>query len=712
MYHPTPTPALLDLLQRQPEARLQQIARTWGCPHVTAKGLYRFFTQNHLRFREHYNRFSEAFSGRELLLDLVQDFNLPVPVYPSDRVHRQELVRWGLIFPYPSDWPGTIPEGTQQWHWVMPLEIAVLCASDTMVERPSLPLLLGMLPEEKLNAIHARLELPPIPNYLERVLRICDRLLSPNFFQALFNDPDWYEHSYTLQVVLEWHGFCYQNELFSFAWGDETLRPLTARGQESTERQVASDLEACGLLFDFTPPPDPDPNAPPPPSTSPLMVLPEELRPAVWGMTRNNLEQSIQELLQELGGWAARRRALPRALPIEPVDQLKALSCLLESSDIPLKLGEDKNLTPSSQRHLQSLSSPDLHAGLPWAPLIRQGLLCQIFTEHEGVLGTSTQAPHLLDQDAAAWSRAVLKRWIEGESTRALDDALNLAMGLSHNWLKEIRATLPKSRAFSESVEAWWRFTDPHHLGPPPQALQRHLQRPMARPVPSWLFAQGLQSSHDVWCGFPRLTAQRQELEQELLLVESIMLTFRLLWLDMVSGLNPRRPYTRHELTLLTRETACLAVHLNLAAMLFDMSGNLFVPVRPPSFLMEGDCEALFQTLSNAILDEVLIPAGLANVQEDQRVLLYSSKIAVSTPSWYPHEARQNMLSRLTGLHEDELFNQAPLHTLRPVMMAAPPTPTSEKLWLGQSLSELKNALQGHQITALHTDHLDIRPKP
>ena len=153
---------LLDLLRRQPQARLEQIRQSWQADSAEPASLYRHIVEDRVRFIRTLPRITEDQLVRDLLIDMMQEHSLPVPLHKDDRVSKQALARWGLIYPYPSDWvlPGQeVPQNS----WVMPVEVGVLCASQLEIYRFSLPLMLGRLAPGALSKIRDAHRLPSEP---------------------------------------------------------------------------------------------------------------------------------------------------------------------------------------------------------------------------------------------------------------------------------------------------------------------------------------------------------------------------------------------------------------------------------------------------------------------------------------------------------------------------------------------------------------------
>ena len=706
-------PELLDLLQRQPRARRLQISQCWGAGTHTPMGLYQFFIEDRQRFTDKLAGLALGTSPKNLLTEMMQEHSLPVTLYPEDHDNRQLLARAGLIYPYPAQW-GPVQEGLGQWGWVMPVEIAVLCAASLDLFRFSMPLLLGRLSQEELDRICQNLSLPSRGPFVPTALNVAMSLGNPERLGALLLNPDWYEPAFTLPLLLEWHGVCHRHEIFSFAWGDQTLRPLTARHHQRREQALEQDLRDHGLIFayEINIPAEESPDGQA--RTEELVVLPEELRPLLWQINRQIQEQGFLEGFERAPGWTMRPRQAQLKALAEPVDLLKGLCCLLDQTPLPCPTSDSTGQAHLPKATTSRLEMLHVKPAASWEAMVFWG-------QHLKVLGLDTERAHLqtgpvasrlLDQGPAGWSQAVLQAWAEGLATPRLDQAQNNALGISQRWLDEVKPWLGKDRYRAEPLEGWWRFmSEPNPLRNPPIQPHAPLRMPasngLQRPVPSWPQAPGCTVEQDILCGYPRTTAERERVEYELLLVEGIIQTFRLLLLDLLSGLG-NTPIERSTLTSITQDIASFSVHLNLPVMFFDPMGQTFIPVRPPTYLLEAANDNHFEEFSQFILEDVLLPAGAVEETQDGKLRLLGARLLIKTPRWFNAGARASALSGLVGHDPEELLSRSPAPAmLRQVTAGADGTGESEeKLWLGRPLADLRQAVAQHTIKEIENGYL------
>jgi hypothetical protein len=701
-----PAPQLLALLQRQPSARLSQIAQQWSLPSPEPEVLFHGLTHDAARFQAHVKTLLQGLTPhtRDLLIDLAQDHGYPLLLHPEDRNARLLLSRWGLIYPCPADWPtAPLNPSELQSAWVMPVEIAILLVPLIPVYRTNLAFLLALQPEEQLHKLIHNTDTPKLDNRLEQILALAKRLQDPGLLRALLEDPAWFDHLVTLQIVLEWHGACYPNELFSFAWGDDTVRPLAGRGQKDFERNIADDLDRLGLLFRYT---YPGPEGRPGHEAEEMLVLPEELGPTLWDVLRSLQESPLVGWLQLHGGWSAQRAAASLPLALDPTDQLKALLCVLDAT--PLGLDPDDKLSPPSRAKLESLLDPDSPQGVPWQHLTSLGLAAQVLAvdPKRRALLPGPQA-HVLEQDPAAWSQAALQRWVWGQGPAALDEAQNLALGLSQRWLDEVGPLLRRAQPKALPMEAWWGLASLMAEGAAPPDWPQPPVRPW-KETPSWMLAPGFESDADVWCGYPRAGAESDKLLQEICVVEAIVGCMRHLLLDLLSGLPPQTLLQTHELAAFVQDTAALAVHLGLGAMFFDASAQLFVPIRPPSFLSEANAVEPFEQFTAALLEHLWLPAGvMAPTRNEGEYRLLSDRIRFQSPPWFSAEGRLGALASILEKPQAELAlptsNSARLRSI-----ASGAGESDRRFWLGHGLKELRQALRGRPISALRDGHLEL----
>jgi hypothetical protein len=696
------SPSLLELLRRQPLARREQIAGHWACPSPEAVVLHRHILSNPGLLTAVVEQLPKTRPVRTLLVDMMQEYGTPMTLYPEDRAARRTLAERGLLFSWAAESRGR----PKQSGWMMPLEVAILCAQSVPIYRLGLPLLLGNAGPEAITAMRSRWGLPSGSDFMEEVLDLAAKLADREWLGQVLYDPDWNEHLFTLQIVLEWSGVCHRQELFSYAWGDDTLRPFAGRGQQAQEKQVEASLFAYGLLFEYTPPADcGDPECTiNHEEVEPLIVLPEEIRAAIWRLGREMQQQAIGSMLVECGGWTAEVRPSPVGPNPEPVDQLKALACVLEASR--LDLDESGQLSEAALAQLVALTQTDTR----WDALVVAGTAGGVLTGRaDGTLSLGPAGTRILDDRPMAWSRALLSRWVSGVGPAEIDQAQNQALGLSRAWLDEASAVI--QRGNTESHTAWWRFLDDSVDLPPPQPpdpRRRSHRRRTARPTPTWLATPGDVGNNDVCCGYPRPEDQRDSIASEIALLEFIVTTFRLLLCDLLGGLPRKHPIGRESLAILTQETAAFAVHLGLASLVVDTANHLYVPVRPPTYLVESSADEAFNTLTDAIVEQLLVPAGAAVVRPDGQIVLWPDRLAVDTPRHVDHTSRLAALSGITGVPAGELAAK-PEDGHRPLRTVAGGAGESDRrFWLGRPLGELRRAVAGRRVTALRDGYVEV----
>lgn len=705
---------LLELLLLQSPQRLARLAERWGAPSAEPAAIYRHMIADREQLERLVLDAEWVGTTQSVLVDVMQDFGLPVSLYREDRTAQRELADCGLIYPYPEEWG--VDEASQR-PWTMPVELAVMCARVVPIYRARLPLLLGHLDDDRLAFIGDNLGVKLASTHPERVLQLCRHLMRSEHLEQFLLAPEWYDHIFTLQIVFEWHGICHRQELFSFAWGDDTLRPLTPPDQQVREQLVERDLADSGLIYTYRPP-DPDLDAtrtlrerlenPEVHDGQPveLLILPEELRLGVWQLSRELQEFATRDTVDGLGGWSEDGEGRTLELDDEPVDRLKGLVCVLEANG-PMRWAaepEDTHDLPGQPVELDP-------TGPHWPALIEVGLLSGVLVERlvpgGQELAIGPKAARGLDDGPAAWAHQTLDLWVRGVGPKAVDLAQNVALGLSEEWLDEIRPLTVGAHRRAPALEAWWMALEGIEEEPADAPLPPRPRRHQ-RPMPSWLSAGGAPAALDIWCGNPRAEADRKTLQSELVTMEGVITTFRLLLLDVLSGLPARRATPVAEFGYLAQDVAALALQLNLAILLFDSNGLTFVPLRPPSFLVEPGTDDLFVAFGRSLLEGVLAPAGVVEFTADREsFVVLPGRIVVETPPWYDHEARQEALASAMGVERGELGRRkrSPWH-IRQVRVLE--VETDRRLWLGRPLEELRTAVAGRAITALRGGYLEM----
>ncbi|MEO1270532.1 MAG: hypothetical protein AAFX99_20785, partial [Myxococcota bacterium] len=459
---------------------------------------------------------------------------------------------------------------------------------------------------------------------------------------------------------------------------------------------------------------EPEPNSEPPsePDDTPAphyLVLPEEMRPPIWRINRQVQEFALQDQLTTFGGWKPRPATHGPGLTHEPLDRLKALICVLEERPIVVS-GKPPKPRPDDTQYLNGLECATAQPMACWDSIIELALLNQTLTTRNHrtnrprELSLARRGSEHLDQGTSSWSRDTLSRWVQGTGPRQLDHAQNVAFGLSQEWLDEIRSVLGSHRNVP-AVETRWIFDD-FHL--PPERLRQPEAR-FRRPTPTWLSTHGYRGEDDIWCGTPRSWADREALTLEIHLIEGIMLTFRLLLLDLLGGFNATQHLTIQTLRPLCQETAALAVHLNLTTILADILGQTFVPLRPPTYLIEPMSDEGFEQFAVELVERLLAPAGALEFQHDRHTFrLLPWRIVVPTPRWFDHNARLNALSHITEVEIKQIEtayarNPSPLRSV-----TRSHTESERRVWLGRPIEELRLAAAGRHVTALSEGYLEL----
>ncbi len=698
---------LLDLLQAQTPTRLQSIAQQWACDS-DPRAIYQTMMKSD-GWGQTLSLLTRKASHRNLLVDFVQDYNAPLTLYPEDRSARQAFAHWGMIYPYPQDWPGAPVGRVAQRTWVMPLEVAMLAVPTVPVYRVSLPLLLHLRSDGALDDIAQTLDLPRHDNE-HRILwieRLCKKLLDPGFVMELLEDPDWFDHFFLLQTVLEWHGSCYPGELFSFVWNQGSLVPMAGHAQQRRERDLDQTLRNLGLLHRFRPLEDENTiqtglDEVEDLSSGVLMVLPEEIRPMIWATTRGMQERALGAWLEHHGGWSQDNRGRPKQ-HLEPLDQLKALACLID--DTALSLDDKGALSQGALDHLTKMSD---QTASPWPALVSLAQVCGVLAHDQRTnhLTPQSSTMRLLDEDAHTWASCALRHWVSGTGPETLDQAQNLALGISQSWLTHVSAASKRMRHQSTNLEDWWCKLDSRAPGPEAAPNVARVTRRRVRPLPSWLAAPGLEADSDVWCGCPRQPDERPRLPEELLLIEGIVTLFRLLILDLLSGLPTGMRIAMGDFASFLQDAASMAVQLHLAVFHFDSTRSLSIPVRPPSFLADQGATESFMQLGHSIVSDLFLPAGIAHLTPEG-FSLCSDRIEVATPNWVPHRGRLDALAGIVEMDPADLDLQRTPHVwLRSLDKAQ--QEDEHRIWLGRPMRELKHALKGRSIVALRGAYLEL----
>jgi hypothetical protein len=123
---------------------------------------------------------------------------------------------------------------------------------------------------------------------------------------------------------------------------------------------------------------------------------------------------------------------------------------------------------------------------------------------------------------------------------------------------------------------------------------------------------------------------------------------------------------------------------------------------------VESSSDDDFNQFADVLIDQLLVPAGAAYRHDKDSVTLWPARLVVDTPLHVDSDARFSILASVTGVEATELSGPttpAPL-PLRSVATGA--SETDRSFWLGRPLQELRRAVAGRRVTALHRGYLEV----
>ncbi len=372
----------------------------------------------------------------------------------------------------------------------------------------------------------------------------------------------------------------------------------------------------------------------------------------------------------------------------------------------PLYLTGETALTEDSRAQLETLFAVSNPPPFDWEALLQLGLLRQVLScdPMQKRIKTGPTASKILDAGPNGWSRSILESWVEGQGPHNLDRAQNQLFGIPDTWLATIRNLHFRPQSRRTSLVGWWQFstrnasvTTPSNT--PPQTPQR--------PVPTWIHAPGISSTQDEWQLPPNMEQEREHRQAELILAEGVCSLFRLLLLDLLLGMQG--PIGLEALSELIHELAAFSVHLHLAASLALPQNPSFLPMRPPTYIMEALHTESFETFAGILIEDLLLPAGVATWADPSHktIRLLQDRLFVSSPHWFDDDARQSALASVLQIPENTLPRKTTLrHHLRPVDSSR--EEPNQRFWLGRPLEQLRRAIAGRPIISLHHGYVEV----
>lgn len=649
--------------------QLKRLAKVYQCPEASAEGLATSWCMQPDRVREHIDHKLRGTPAWDAVEQLVLDHDIPVLLDWLDGHTLRQLIDVGLV-------RDQIDAISLEDQFFLPGAIAALMAPLMTGVRPSLLVLLGRAPQEVVESLTKRYELPFSPG-LTSVLAMSELFMDPSSLDRIVGslpEPEWLGGAL---IVLELGGVCYWQEVFGAELDDDDdssspsgrspkglgsvgpsggggkVVPLMTVADRMQERDIANTLIEIGLIHRFDDPV----------GHYPLVAVPEELWQSLWMMGRMWLLEWAEGTFHAIEDSATRADA-----PATFVGGLQSCAKWLatEGSLAPL------TLDPGEEPCITSLRSKSKVEGEPSTPQLGLMVELGLFELKEHALLLQPEAPNLLNLPRQSFAREVLARWAGCHLGRHVDARLSQAIGLDETWRKQV-------------LEAMLRDDEV--------------------PLP-WLLSEGL-TSEMTGAGYLRAldSSSPELLSMELGLVNSYIWSSKLVWLDLLSMLQQGSWYNLSLLFELIQLVCACSLFEHLAHVLEYTGMAQYLPVQRASFLTDSFHSDAFEAWVRDIFTHLLVPLGVAVWSDDgQRVCLDVKQLRIPTPPGLPDEDRVNILRDI--FQDPELEFKIPTATHAVFGLVSDPPEGS--ISLNDSLESLIERVQGWLIGSYDGKYLAL----
>jgi hypothetical protein len=646
--------ALVQHLQGFSESALRKLASLHGCPSPEPVAIALRWCANPEQLRQLVDQQVRGAQQHQLLSDLVLDHDLPVPVGWGDRAGCRALAELGLIHPI---------EGSRltSSEVTMPGALALILAPRVRGMRPSLPLLLGRLSQEQLDAQCEALGVPAGMGFVPSCLAIMEWVQRPEVMDdllELMEEPDWIG---VALMALELGGLCYWQEIFGaepeapiVRSASDKVVPLMRFQERLDEQGIAHQLQTLGILYRIEDGIDGQDS----------VAVPEELWEPMWRLGQEWLldwMMGAYQAVEENASRAARSRGVD-----DPLARLKWLAVELSAGPI------EADAVPRLQAMADAVDPTPIELLLE---LVREaGLVIR----GRGRWTLRPERLDLLEGTRAAFVRKMLVGWCVSEIGWSADRHIGQALGVDDPWRVEALALWRERRA----------------------------------DLPSWLRAEGVETDL-TGAGYLRTLehGSPEVLEQEVSIMDIYVANAKLLWLDMISMLEPDRWYAPGLLTEILQLCFACALFDRLESVLREPALGHYLPVQRPSFITDSFHSAAFNEWVDALIDTVLAPLGLARREAGQeRVWLDTRPLRLDSVEEELGISDELRIKRLSDMfqREDLPFKITPAGApVRPALSVAT-LPDPGHVSLDLPIHQLIDALEGATIIGYHGKTVEI----
>lgn len=494
--------------------------------------------------------------------------------------------------------------------------------------RPSFFLLSGLLSTQEVEQLAKSHKVSSGPR-LVMIMEIAQRFADERFMESLLPTLDDPDHVGPAITALELGGMCYWQDVFGFddetspptLTGEAKVLPLMRDGALRSQQDMAAQLLANGLIFKFSLPD----------SEFPMLAVPEELWLNLWVLARDWLMGWFEHTYSEVRDGSTTQRDHDELWAASSPELFKhRMLWIVAVAHQRRRHPEGIDALATS---LATQSSHDASMCKAWVELaVRLGLLVD-----PNALRVSDATADILEKPAREISRLLLSMWCVGHSTPRLERHLGLAVGLDEMWRQQARGLLVNVLSEQGELEM----------------------------LSAWLESEGVE--HDM-TGMGYLRDLDEQFD-ELLLAEfsvanSIINYTRMLWLDVMSTLDEDQWYSQRKLGELLQFVLALSLFHHLAHLFEHPELSQYIPVQRPDYLTLPVHTGALLEWSDTLVEELLVPLGLATVV-DGRVRVRARSLRIEGPPEMTHEFRERFMNTLLGLESFPLEGSTSGFSLR-----------------------------------------------
>ena len=645
-FRPSRFTQLVNHLHGFGQQRREAMAQLYGAPTADAMTLAQYWVSHPEQVVEVVRRELDTSVGWRIVEEAVLEHDLGTYLDWAPARQRQQVARLGLLDP--------TMDQTGHCRAVMPAALAAIFAQRVRGQRGSLPVLLGRCPAQQVLRLVRQWGLSEEGSKVELILRLCDHFDSAQTTEEVLDalpSPDWIGDAL---MVLELGGICHWNQVYSYDLDEqlgrgENIVPLMRSHERRQQRKIAETLMEMGLLFRFE-----DEQ-----SGHSMVAVPEEFWPGLWELGRRWLMDWIDQGQVSLREASASKEQTGQSVGLQRI--LKWWLC--EIGEARLECDPDSaTLSAQTVRRLDRVS--DVENAVDWDVMWQLGQELRIVEpEAYGVIGTGPESKALLEQERSDFVGEALLEWCLSYTGEKVDRNLARAMGLDEAW---------RSRAVG-------------------------LIRRQGEPVPLWMFEDGVAPT-TTGGGWLREsgTGPDEIVLFEVGLVTTFAVMSKLVWLDVLSLLEPKHSYPVEGLVQLMQSIAGFSMFTQLRLVLEEQPAPVYLPFQRASILMDDRNRTAFRKWIDDIFERLLVPLGVAGLDDDEeRVWLDTAMLRLPDPPGWPEGQREKLLAEIFDEKIDFELDGQPDSGLHEVMDDL----GGAKLCVDEALADLLETAKGREIT-------------